>query len=580
MTIRIPTIDTTSVQSRGLPTAAPVLTQANTSFAGAVEQAGQMLGRQEDIYRQRMEQARARADALVEARGLTALQAGTNSILRGDSAADGTRTPGYLETQGEAASAASRDAIDRATKQRDDIAKGMNARQKERFLARSDGVLLSFNNTVESHAGQQFKVAQKAAALGLQAETLKAIESNPGDLTLPIRMAQVERTTRELQLSPEDGDADVSRFKAAAAVAQINGLLASGDVAGAKRVLTEKHDDLGVMRDEATFKIERKENAGRVQREQTENETVVSGIMGKARRPDGRIDEGKALAEFDNVPPERFTEVRRLAEARLQLERRKDKYLDGQRRLTAREQFIKNGGLSGIDPQVVADLQHYDGEFYGRLKREQDLQNRRARAGKGGAKAQAAVDRIAMWQYRAALIDDPDTEPGDFAMGKGVSPEAMAHMQFNYQQTQKKAGREESRELKSFVDQVERLTPELKAKGKAKPVFGQTDDRELLRGRAAEAYAKWVETHKGQQPSPAEVEQMQNELVKEVITEVPGRFFGTNTVKQPAFRVPQASTPTQTPPVTGEKIRVRLKSNGKTGNIAADKFNAATMERL
>ena len=556
MAIRIPTIDTTSVQSRGLPTVAPVLTQANTSFAGAVEQAGQMLGRQEDIYRQRMEQARARADALVEARGLTALQAGANSILRGDSAADGTRTPGYLETQGEAAAKASRDAIDRATKQRDDIAKGMNARQKERFLARSDGVLLSFNNTIESHAGQQFRVAQKAAALGLQAETLKAIESNPGDLALPIRMAQVERTTRELQLSPEDGDADVSRFKAAAAVAQINGLLASGDVAGAKRVVTEKHDDLGVMRDEATFKIERKENAGRVQREQTENETAVSGIMGKARRPDGRIDEAKAIEALDGVPPERFTEVRRLYEARLQLERQRSKYIDGERRKAAREQFI-GGGLSAIDPQVVADLQHYDGEYYARLKREADLQARRARAGKGGAKAQAAADRIAMWQYRAALVDDPETDPGDFAMGKGVSPEAMAHMQFNYQQAQKTAGKDEARARADFVAKVEALTPELKPKGGKPAVFGKAGDREAFRGMALERYDEWVAAHKGQRPSPEDIEKLQNDIVKEVITEVPGRLWGTNEVKQPAFRVPRQSAPPQ--PQTDPKRAAAMK---------------------
>ncbi len=581
MPIRIPIIDSASVQSRGAPGAGdPFITRPNYDVAQAVGQAGHELGQVGNQIYARAAEAERQADALREADAMTQLQAGGNAQMRGQTAKDGTRAPGYLDTQGEEALASAAETLDTIKKQRDAIAEGMNDRQRANFMRRSESVLESFNNNIEHHSAQQFQVAKKATSEALAKETLKAIENDPTDLSLPIRIAQVERTARDLQLSPEDGDADVSRFKAAAATAQINGFLANGNIAAAKQVLEEKRDDLGVMRDEAAFKIERKENAGRIQREQTDNEIAVTGIMGKARRPDGRIDEGKALELLTDTPPERFTEVRRLFDARLQLEHRKDKFIDSERRKTAREQFIQRGGLTGIDPQVIADLEHYDGEFYTKLKREQDLQNRRARAGTKGKAEIHAADRLAIIEFQTLgqrSMAEEDTE--EFAMGRGLSDEGKAKLKLLAKKAGDNVTKGRAHDLDGFVDDAEKLMGGFKGHGKKAAQYG-AEDRATFRARATDAFQEFYDTHEGRKPNDEETLKITNELTKAVVTE---KGFFRDTTK-PAFLVPQPGVaptqPQQQKPKAEGKIRVRLKANGKTGNVPAASFNAATMEKL
>ena len=512
MGFRIPVIDGPSVDSRPQQSPGLYVPQQSDAVAQAVDRTGAEVGQAVDQYVARAAQAKAKADALQEANATTALEREFNAQLYGISGADGSRTPGFLETQGLSASENSAATIEGLAKARQKIAESLaNDEQRSSFLARSDQMLVGAQRTVESHTAQQFRVAQAASAQALQAQTLEGVFNAPDDLATPIRSAAVESSLRALAPSPEAADAAVAKWRSTLAATQIDRELNGNDFASADKLYEEKHDDLGLLRDNVAARIASAKKAAATAGANAQAELAVEGILGKSRNEDGYVDEAKARAALEAVPETERTRVRTLLNAQLTEESKRLEYDNKQRRLQALELERKQGlGAVLSDRKLVEGFDKYDGEFLHRMLNEADLKWRRAQAAKnndaGARREQAALDATALNEYQALGQQEmADTDPEDFATGRGMSEVAKSKLKVLHTKAGGAVTKGYAHDLDKTVDDANKdAAPLFVSKGKTKAPFANDPAaKEAYDARVTEEFRKFYDEKK-RAPTDAE----------------------------------------------------------------------------
>lgn len=570
-----------------------------------MQQGLQALGQGVDAVVTGAQEFRAKADALRETESLTQYRHDVNTDMVGDSSSqgiidaafDGRQKPtGFLNTKGTEASAQSAEVLDRLEKRRQELAAELNERQRKGFLERSASVYEDARRNVEGHTAQQFKAAQVATAAGAKQAALDSAASGGGRGVAPSQIADVEKSIKELSLSPEDAAADIAKFRQDVAVATISSQLAVGDVETAEKQLELDKATLGVHFPAVKHQVElAKKTADKVDLQATASEQVAKLAEELRNKGDGYVTE-RALRDAVERPPPGPAQVAfdKAFELQAKLEHEKLEAAKDEERANADRADRENAPIpEGTERFLIK----YDPKYLKGIDREQRAEARAWRTARDGSsrerreakQAQDAFDKEVEQLYLAELVENPGTKHDDFvrtllAEREGdlaVSPLAKARMKREGAEAVKSAGTKLSAASKDFVDD---FGGELKAKMKPSGKGSKVDD-ELLqkrKGVAASEYRKWVNSNGGKELDPKAVAELKARLIKDAVRVTEKSFLGwkyQSTEKvlgvdqagesapaaSPAPAAPAATRRTVTNKQTGE--RRYLNADGSLGEV-------------
>jgi hypothetical protein len=563
---RVPVYDSPRVSiGDAYPAVAPRQVQPDMTAARLLESGERALGvaasvfersrRQSELEREKArqqmeaeaERARKEADAVAEAAAMMELD---GRAVR--------RLGEFRRLRGLEASQASADVFDSFEADRQEIAQSIGSESaRAAFLARSATAVMGYRREVESHVWREFEAAREATLKARIEQAVGLAEAGADEETWRRVSADVEQEISAMARTPEEAAAMRAEFYSQNNAAAITGLLAQGRLEDAKKALEEARPNLGRRYAEVAAAVKRAEEGA--QREHLANEAakLVDGSAEAVRNADGYVFERDLRRA---VPLEQYdVEMRQRVEAELQrriaLERRKLELDIAQ----ARDTFAKSDGRDGT---AESFLEKYDYDWLMAWRARRKAEAERARLKREGtqrekaaaAARQRAVDAEFLWTLKRRLLEDPSTKPEDVLTefiaekAKGgeivtVSPVTMAEAAFHaadvQKKTQTKEGVEELRARQSFADDIEAAL-RVYAKAKGKPV----DQQQLATwvGKAIATYDERVRANGGRPLDVAQVAALKAELTTLVDVEVPGRWWGTNTVKRPAVDVVDAGT--------------------------------------
>ncbi len=589
--MRVPTIDQPSVSPSGAPEYSPKLRAPDPSIEQGLESIGQGMS----SVIKGAEEAQAKADALRETESLTAYRHQVNSGLVGDrssqgitdAAFNGEKAPtGFLNTRGTEASAQSAEVLDQLEKKRQEIAGQLNDRQRKAFLERSAVIYEDARRTVEGHTSQQFKAAQVATAEAAKQAALDEASAGGGRGLAPSRVADVEKSIKDLALSPEDAAADLAKFHQDVAVATISSQLASGDVETAAAQLELDREKLGRHYPAVKHQVELAQKTAKTADLHAAASEQVAKLADSVRDVDTYVTE-RAMREKAQRPPagpardafdKAFEQQAKLEHDKLE---------------AAKDVERNNADLADlhnvpIPEGTVKFLEKYDSKYLKGIARDQRAEARAWRAMRDGsarekreaAAAQKAFDDEVEQLYRAELVDNPSTKhevfirdllaerEGDLA----VSPLAKAKMKREGAEAAKGADSKMSAATRSFVDDY---GTELKSKMKPSGKGAKVDD-ELLqkrKGVAAQQYQQWVENNGGKALDAKAIAELKARLLKDATRVTEKSFLGwkyNSTEKVQGVDLMETA-PSAPPPAP---VKMRFK-NGQEFDVAPDKVDAA-----
>ncbi len=487
-------------------------------------------------YDEEQRQVKARADAISQANADAAYQRGETADLVGGSnrnslienAFNGTGpaetltpanvqdTPGFLSTRGMAASEQSASVLDRAEKRRQQIAKDYFAdpEARDRWLARSDGMLADTQRKVEMHAATQFGVAAQDALKGKKAAGLDAIATS----TDPTEISRIgrdgEAAIRQLQVSKEGGDAEVQQWWSDVAKTHISSLLTDGQIGEARAAFNGSKVSLGTEAPRVDAMIDQAEKSRERDAKTAQNETDASQIVKNATPAGGYVDENRALAQVEALPPEVRGEVRTqvLHQLTVQAQAKKNDIEDW--KTTAYSAFNR-GGLGAVKGDLLNRLNRYDPAFVDKLKSESEARWRRAKADLSGDAAarreQANINRLALSDYRGLSQEDRATTDVDtFLAGRGVDQLGASVVKQEKRKTEDMIRRGDSVAETQFVQLAE---------AKAKSQIGTDKNKAKdFKAQAVQAFGQLYEEAKGK-PTSKQVEEETDRLVTNAVTQ-------------------------------------------------------------
>lgn len=526
--------DATVAPSTGVNSPGPNLVQADQSLAQGFKQAGagiNSFGRDVQEYGSKIE---AQAQAQREAEALAEYQKSVNARLDGDStdtgkidaAFDGRETTGFMSTRGDQAHAQAGDVLKGVEEDRQRIRDTLPPLAQKAFEQRSQAMLLEARHRVESHSAQQFEVSKQAAAKGLEDTTVAAAASDYNNPFAWVKTAEVEKSIRALQLSPEDGDAKVATYKQKIAMAQIGGALAAQDIAFAETRYEASKEALGTQAVHVRAQIDEKKKALEAKAMKAEAEDVVAEIVQKSLDPDGYLNENKAHELLKTVPADKRTVVRELLkdQARLEVDRKTN---DIERwRNQAQGMFNAGGGIRAIEPETMRKLHTYDTAFEKKLMDEQRMQDDHWRKLHSTSKSernnalreQKDRDKNASDLFLAlegGTQQRATVNLETFVAGLGVSKDlGMSHLKRLQQEAKDQLARKSGAASDSFVRDVERevkpVIYDSKKKGKLLPGVDAAVPTNYA-ARAVKAFHDFEVKHK-RVPDEAEQREMIGDL--------------------------------------------------------------------
>lgn len=428
---RVPVLDAPQVQARPLPTPAVregVGAGAGEQLAGeALQQVGADTTRLGNQLAALDREARQKANAVAEANASTEFEKSINAELY-------DREKGVLLTQGQAAAQASMGVYERLEKRRQELlSKGLfNDDQRRAFDMRSRTAMAGVQRTVEDHVGKQLHVARVASANALAEESLTAVtNAYADDRTFAEKSAAVEPSLRALALSPEDGEAKVLQWRAAAAKARINQALALQDGQTAQALLSRTKDVLGP-------------HAPQLQHDVTvllgaqEADRTRQDILGRNTDPrTGYVDGQAALQEAYALPAEKpwkkdlISQIESDISRNTQLAKQEAAEVFDKALVVMQESnSLSSPAMAEYRAWLTSPLHAKagGGEYWNKLKEQYATDNRAERSTRAQEKqAQKEADKLALEQYMSLPLEDrSQLGVTDAFAGQGVSRLGLA----------------------------------------------------------------------------------------------------------------------------------------------------------
>jgi hypothetical protein len=454
---RVPTQELPTVQSR--PVATPFRDlQAGGGLTAVSQGLGQVVHGAEAVNAV-YQRAKARADQLKLTEQLTDYTHSINTTLYGDgggggdpsssgtAAGPGSRAPlvaqstsntGFMQTRGKAAAKASVDALDALEKHRQDIAGGIeDEKLRGEFLAHSGQLYESARRQVEMHVGDQIQAAELAGKQALLAEGYTSIANSYADeATVATHMQTMEQALRRGALSKEDGDGQVAAMRQKVAEIRLNQYVASKDWKGAQALFAQAKNDLGEQ--SAQF-----EHVIATLREKQEGDALALETVNGARKPNGFVDEAKAIQAWQAVPKEQRTdEAQQAFDKWMSEERDKRKAAVGEVYNRALGAYLKRHSLHDITAADQSWLRQNDSEGWLQLERINQANAEHYRAMQNRVEHTTPEQAAQYGALLLAIADDPQKygsmSAGEFArdwsgrlsladLQKGFGELAQAH---------------------------------------------------------------------------------------------------------------------------------------------------------
>lgn len=369
---------------------------ANPSGAFGGGEGLQQLGQGIERVGDALQAARQRADATKVTEAETALRSAMNSELS-------DREFGLLHRQGQDALEYSEIAHKRVREAHQKIAEGLaSEEQRNLFRLRSSGMLEDYRRTVESHAAGQIRVVEQTSLKNREDVALEAAAAQYRDAAAVDReLAALEGPIRALAVSPEDAERQIGKHRRQVAGVVLDRYLKAGDVDGARAVLAQRKDDLGVD-------LSRYDEAITIADRDRRTESEAYRIAEASRNEAGRVDEAEAMAELDKLPKgedwdrihQRLTA--RINESDVVWKKRVDTVYN-----RAFGTYLETKSLTAIDPKDKAWLIRNATDEWAKIegRARSDADYWRSRSERKGATPEQTEALIA---FQAELVANPD----------------------------------------------------------------------------------------------------------------------------------------------------------------------------
>jgi hypothetical protein len=577
--MRVPTLDAPSVGQARASGYDMQVNQVDTSVLGGVRALGQGVkalgGATGDALKKvsdEEEKARLEAQELQQATKLLEFNANAQRQLQGDStdrgriddAFDGTDTSkgGFLRTRGLEASARSAATLGAMESDRKRLAETISDRDaRQLFLLRSQASMLGYRKQVETHVGREFGAAQDATADALEQQVAAAAESGVADFdAFRAQLQQADAAIDGVSRSPEEAKARKARLRSTAGAAFATSLVAQGREEEAAEFVEQNRAELGSRYAETSAMVAR----GAQKKAATRD---VVDVLAKSRGDDDFVDPAKAIEAFRELDDDAQVRAAPLFNRELAQEaKRKAAAVDGWRK-RAGGQFNK-GGFAAIDADVVEKLNKYDPDYLRRLRSEDEVRQRRARARAGGQRtSRAELQNDKLWITRFKALGTrgmSEADVDDFVMGHGLTELGVAEIQRLKTYAGEKVQGGEGRAQQDMQNEAERQLRALPRKARNEL---NEDDVTAFRGAAFDAFSDFLEENK-RPPTAEERSGMIGDLLRKVTVESPrvvfGFTFGTSSEEKRGFKLQQKPG----------AVKVRF-PNGQTFDVAAEKLDAA-----
>lgn len=531
---------------RGGVDASPI-TQGLRSLAGGL---GNVLSVANEADQQ-AQREKAQALALAEADKMLQLQERAARRLQGDSSSTGriddafdgidTSKGGFLATKGLKASEQSADVIDGLVQDAKDIAATISDPvAKQRFLLRSRESLLAYRKQVETHTARELEVAKTETVKGLAAQAISMAASGVSDFdTWMVTTRNADAAIEENAANPEAAKAQKLAFHAENSFAFVQSLVAQGREEDAADFVKEQRHVLGVRFDDASKLV-----AGGMAKLQARRD--VSAAFDGASNEDGFVDEAKVVGAWEKLDEEKRANSGPLLKRELTLAAQRKTATVKQWKTSASGQ-LNAGSYASIEPALIEKLNKYEPDYLRRLKTEDELRQKRARAKARGAhdgKGQRNTDKLWVTRFKAlgtSGMAEADIE--DFVMGHGVSEQGVADIQVLKTRAGESVGKTENRGRDTMQDDGEKALRGLPRKRGEKTPMGLTeDDVSAFRASVFDAWDAFV-AEKKRPPNAEERAKLLGELLQKATIEAPRTIFGfqvgTTTKDVRGFQVPK-----------------------------------------
>lgn len=536
---RIPVQDGPQLEA-AIPSApAPSLLNGSAAAGNAIRQVGGAVEQAAGKLEESVQKAQREAEAVI----------GADADLELDARNEAVKSEAF-KLKGLSASEGRAKAVEQLGKNRQEVAANIRSEaERKRFLIRSAAAVIAARRQVESHVGREFEVAREGATKATEDSAIAKAESgglDPAEFTLVETNAI--RTIRETQRSEAEGTQRIADFQSRVSAAFVSGLLAQGRVEDAAKYVEKSRSTLGGRYVEAKQLVDRANAGAEKDRLIAEGAKLVDGTYDSLRQEGQEYvdpEKLKAAVKLDESDPTVRAEISAALERRIREEDARLKRDIGTNRDT-----VNRGDLTGDKGdkfgQSLVFLEKYDPDFLlARAARQRAearawkaLQSGNARTRAAEAKAQREVDLQFRYRLEHALIDNPNAKPDDVLQSfikeradagddVTVSATELERGGVSAAKASKRAttseGAEERSAAKRFEDTFTRAVP----RKKGKPV-DQVELNERV-GKALYLFRQRTAA-KGKPLDEVELATIEAELLRDVEVEVPGRFYGTNTV--------------------------------------------------
>lgn len=564
---RVPVLNGPQLEVRTPNTPAPSLLSGSASTGNAIRQVGAGVQQAAGQVEQGMLKAQREAEAVI----------GADADLELDSRNEMVKSEAF-KLKGLSASEGRAKVVEQLGKNRQEVAASIKSpEERNRFLVRSATAVIASRRQVESHVGREFEAAREGAVKATEESAISKAEAGGLD---PAEFSLVEgnaiKTIRGTQRSEEEGTQRIADFQSRVSAAFTQGLLAQGRTEDAARYVESSKKSLGGRYVEAKGMVDRANAGAQKDRLISEGAKLVDGSADSLRmeNPDGYVSEAqlRGAVKLDETDPGVRAEVEHALERRIRIEADRLKTDINTERDNANRADLQYEPIPG---KTLDFLTKHDPDFLlardARRRAEarawKALQSGDARTKAAEAKAQKEIDLQFRYRLEHALVDDPTAKPADVLTafiaerakdGDDVSVSATeteragATAAKASKRSTTAEGADDRSAAKRFEDTFTKATPAKK---------GQPRDQVQLNervGKALSLYRQRTEA-KGKPLDEAELAGIEAELLREVKVEVPGRFFGTNTVTKKAVDLVEAA-PTEEKVVGGKSF---VKKNGK-----------------
>lgn len=406
MALRVPIGPQVATAPLPRPSIAPEQTgQLLQQVGGAIEQVS---GQARQIY----EREKQRADSARVAQLETEFQTTANRLL-----------DDLSSKRGEEAFAAEQATLGELGKLRDGLlekTEGLERWTKQATGARLGALFEGARRDANAHVTKQRQVAMADTIQAREASVLDALARNFNDPKgRTEQMAAAESVIGALSPTAEGRAQAQAEFRQKAHVVVLERYLAGRDTEGAKAYLAQVRDELGA----AASQVEKDLLA--VERD-TEAEREAMKIARAAADPrTGWVDEGRALADVDALPPGPIKdEVRARVERRVAVS-------DSVREAEVNKRFrmaltaYRRGGIGAIPPTLREWLDEHAPERMDRLEEDRDRKRRMSRSDRAEAqRAQADANHLALFDFMARPAEERATVDVEALYG-GTGPDDL-----------------------------------------------------------------------------------------------------------------------------------------------------------